>query len=93
MKELELTLKADIALDTLSPKSRNKALRVIDEIQHSFGSGHIVPGVRKLEHLKNHYVAKAGPTFRIIFEVTSDRIIIREVVDHDRLNRFLKPGY
>ena len=83
---IDLTPRAQIALDSLSNADRNKVLRKLEKLQggRGFSSN---PNVKRLQDFPEIYVLRATLALRVILRYEEPFIEILDIVRHDRLKR------
>jgi mRNA-degrading endonuclease RelE of RelBE toxin-antitoxin system len=79
--------RAKIAIDNLSSKDEQKVIETIRLLEGFPSDPQTRSRVYKLRQLANHFVARAGLKYRIIFTYNDHEITIIDIVHHDRLER------
>ena len=90
--QVELTKKASIALEHLPPPDRQRVGRALELLEGFPNSVTLRGKYHKLgsTHEPNLYVARAGEKFRAIFRKEGAKLVVLDILPHDRLNLFFK---
>lgn len=88
-KPLEISRRAELAIDRLSEADQKKIFKNIEKV---FELGLIPPYAAKLKGLKNTFIIKAGLDLRIIFVLEAKQIRIVDIVRHDKLQQLAGLG-
>jgi hypothetical protein len=86
-RPLELSRRAEVALDRLAEPDRNKVIRSIEK---ALGLGLKPPYAAKLKGVENTFIIRAGLDLRIIFQVRNETVRIADIVRHDKLEQVVK---
>lgn len=83
-KPLEISRRAEIAVDRLSDADKKKVFKNIEKV---FELGLQPPYAAKLKGLKNTFIIRAGLDLRIIFVIEPELVRIVDIVRHDKLQQ------
>lgn len=90
--EIELTQRAQIALDHLPPSDQKKVHRLILSLVNFPVDNNLHRVVSKIQFApdSNTFMGKAGLVYRVIFRPEGDTIKVLEIVHHSRLESFFR---
>jgi hypothetical protein len=88
--QITVQRRAEVALRSLDARDRNKVMGVLSRLEQSgFQQLHDSGLVHKMRQAPgvNLYVMRATTQLRIVLSFQNDKVVIEDIVPHDRLDR------
>jgi hypothetical protein len=92
MGNVAMTDRAQAALSSLAPADRDRVSASIDRLRIEGAQPSGVPHVYAVRGPEDQamFVLRATPTLRVLFSVNGDLVVIRDVVNHDIIDRYFR---